>query len=665
MDLFTLAATLTLDSSKYTSGIDKAEKEGSKFSKSMNKAISIAKKLAGAAVLGKTAKALKSLADQASAAGDKIDKQSQALGISRKAYQEWDYILSQNGASIDSLGTSMKTLNSAILSGKDSIGKLGLSFEDLNKMNMEDQFAAVVKAFQEMPEGAEKSALAVELFGRNGMSLMPLLNSTAGSVEELKKQFSDLGLEMSDKQIDAAVHYGDAMDTLNRTFDAIKIAVGTELLPVMQNWADKAAQFAGKLLKAYKEDGLLGVFSTLGTELTNLTTNMRESGNPILGALANIIDGIKEALKVVVGLFTDFDGTVKKLKEQDSLPLKAIGFALDIIKGALEWVQDNQEIVVTAITAIVAAFAISKIAAFVAGLSPVTALLGLVAAAATWVATNWESIKETVIEIWETLKTRATEIWDGIKEFIIGAVKAVKTWLGTIWDNIKTKAESIWNGLKSAAETIWEAIKNFIRDPIKAVKTTLGLIWDNIKTKAESVWNAISSVITPIIEGITSVINGVVSAVKDVIDWWNNLLGIKDKDVSFTTTHTTIEKTVVKTVREDNATRTEYDDGSNKTEYDNGATAGGHTFAKGDWNVPYDMSAQLHRGEMVLTKSQARRYRDGEDSGVDYDRLASAIVGAVRDGMAGATVNTYMDGKKVTDEVSRRMANELNARRFA
>ena len=54
---------------------------------------------------------------------------------------------------------------------------------------MEDQFAEVVKAFQDMPEGAEKSALAVELFGRNGMELLPLLNSSSDSVEELRKKF--------------------------------------------------------------------------------------------------------------------------------------------------------------------------------------------------------------------------------------------------------------------------------------------------------------------------------------------------------------------------------------------------------------------------------------------------------------------------------------------
>ena len=47
-------------------------------------------------------------------------------------------------------------------------------------------------------------------------------------------------------------------------------------------------------------------------------------------------------------------------------------------------------------------------------------------------------------------------------------------------------------------------------------------------------------------------------------------------------------------------------------------------FAKGNMNVPYDMPAYLHRGEMVLTKSQARKYREGGGDG------SGAIVSAIQ-----------------------------------
>ena len=43
-------------------------------------------------------------------AGDRIDKMSQKIGMSRQAFQEWDYIMSQNGGSVESLQMGYKTL---------------------------------------------------------------------------------------------------------------------------------------------------------------------------------------------------------------------------------------------------------------------------------------------------------------------------------------------------------------------------------------------------------------------------------------------------------------------------------------------------------------------------------------------------------------------------
>lgn len=91
-----------------------------------------------------------------------------------------------------------------------------------------------------------------------------------------------------------------------------------------------------------------------------------------------------------------------------------------------------------------------------------------------------------------------------------------------------------------------------------------------------------------------------------------------------------------------------------------------HAQAKGDWFVPYDnYPSLLHRGEMVLTASQARKYRDGEGSSIDYAALRGAIISAVQEGMATAHVNAYMDGRAVTEQVSRQLDGMLQEARFA
>ena len=88
--------------------------------------------------------------------------------------------------------------------------------------------------------------------------------------------------------------------------------------------------------------------------------------------------------------------------------------------------------------------------------------------------------------------------------------------------------------------------------------------------------------------------------------------------------------------------------------------------AKGNWDVPYDnFPAILHRNEMVLTASRARRYRDGEETGFDPSALVSSIVSAIQSGMQGVTVNSYLSGRSISDDVNSRTIRQLKARRFA
>lgn len=284
----------------------------------------------------------------------------------------------------------------------------------------------------------------------------------------------------------------------------------------------------------------------------------------------------------------------------------------------------------------------------------------------------WESMKTTAETVWNAIKGVAETVWNAIKDFIKNPIKAVSIWLSNIWEGIKLTASIVWNAIKSTAESIWNGIKSFIEDPINTVATTLGNIWKSIKETAETAWNAVKDALDPIIRPIRDLIQGVIDKVKGVIDWFKRLMGFDGQNLSSTTsTHTAYETTVKRTV-----TYNEVKNGTvtlPKATADDpypGLTTGVSGFnpfknAKGDWSVPYDdFPALLHRNEMVLTASQARRYRDGE-TGVDLSGLGTVIVEAIREGMANAQVNSYLDGRKVTEEVNRITGNSLMARRYA
>ena len=75
----------------------------------------------------------------------------------------------------------------------------------------------------------------------------------------------------------------------------------------------------------------------------------------------------------------------------------------------------------------------------------------------------------------------------------------------------------------------------------------------------------------------------------------------------------------------------------------------------------------LHRGEMVLTASQARKYRSGEAGDLSPETLYQAVAGAVQQAVANIQIN--MDGvsvgNAVTKQVSKNLYKDQYGRRFA
>ena len=108
------------------------EKSGKHLGDGMAKGLKATAAVIGAAMTAATAaavatgKAFISAANSTAQYGDNIDKMSQKMGISAKAYQEWDFIMQHAGANIDSLKGSMKTCKDLLeLTTKDVLFIVG------------------------------------------------------------------------------------------------------------------------------------------------------------------------------------------------------------------------------------------------------------------------------------------------------------------------------------------------------------------------------------------------------------------------------------------------------------------------------------------------------------------------------------------------------------
>ena len=323
--------------------------------------------VAGGAALAGLATAAISAANNVAAAGDQIDKESQKLNMSREAYQEWSYVLSQNGADIAQLGSGMESLvdkMKAAEEGSEEItgmfGELGISMDALKTATPEEAFEMVVQGLQGMTDETRKAQIAQELLGGSGAELMPLLNSTADATERLKQEAHDLGMVMSDDAVDAAVKYTDSVDRMKRVGTALFQNITSELLPG---------------------------FTMITDGLTGLETGQEDATSKIKDGVKDIVDKISDMLPMVLDV----------IREVLPLIMTAIVESLPMAIEAI--IEVGGEL----ITALLQALKENWPAIKEAGLELVHGL--------------WEGIKGAGAWLWEKLSGWASDIVGDIKGF--------------------------------------------------------------------------------------------------------------------------------------------------------------------------------------------------------------------------------------------------------
>lgn len=219
--------------------------------------------------------------------GNRLEKTSQSIGIATDALQELQYAAQLSDISAEDMSTAMGHLARNMQKAKDGseqAGKAfkGIEYKDANGKlkSLDDTFATIAEKFSEMPDGAEKTALSMELFGRAGKQLIPLLNQGADGIDELREEAQNLGLVMNEDAIKASEELNDNLERLKMVTQGLWRQAISPLLPAINDlvkrfleWrkangailAQKIREYIGYLIKGI---GVLGdVFSFLAKNI--------------------------------------------------------------------------------------------------------------------------------------------------------------------------------------------------------------------------------------------------------------------------------------------------------------------------------------------------------------------------------------------------------------
>jgi phage-related protein len=369
---------------------------------------------------------------------DEIDKMSQKLGLSREAYQEWDFIMSQSGATITSMQSSMKRIADRAVENSDAFSALGVvvSNSDGTFRTQEELFSDVVIALSDMEDVTARASIASDLFGRSATELAPLLNSGTGAIESMRVKAHELGLVLEDDVINAGVSLTDTIDQMKRSFTTITASAIGPLLPML----DQLGQSFMGVMQGQEGAGeamataLSGTIETALNAIVDMAPEILKIGADVV---FNLIEGITKSLPTIVKTAIDI---VMSLIDSiiENLPLlieSAIDIILALANGLIDAIPQLTERIPQIIEAIINGLIkgipriISAVPQLVMGIADglIKAIPVLVLAIPKMITSMINEMISMIPQFLEIGKQVVQGFTNGIKQFISSPVEALKT----------------------------------------------------------------------------------------------------------------------------------------------------------------------------------------------------------------------------------------------
>ena len=188
---------------------------------------------AGVLAAGAFTRFVKGAIDSADAFG-KMSDQTGIAANTLQAYVNAGKLAGVEQATIDKglrrLSQSMREADLGVATYKDSFDALGLTVRNTDgsfKSN-EQVLGEIADRFADMPDGATKAALAMEIFGRSGASMINMLNGGSAALTEFN-------YAVSDEFAQNAEYFNDQIAVLQIKFDGFRKQLADALLPTLNN----------------------------------------------------------------------------------------------------------------------------------------------------------------------------------------------------------------------------------------------------------------------------------------------------------------------------------------------------------------------------------------------------------------------------------------------
>lgn len=279
------AGTVTVDfaaeTAKFTAELKQVNSRLKGMETGFSSLASVAKLSLGFLSVGVVTGFAKSVFEAADAVGD----MSARLGVSASELSKLKFIADQSDVSFESLSVGIKTFEKNVSNSTKVFNELGLSATQLKNLSLNEQFEILAQAFKDITNPADQTRIAMELFGKAGVDLVPLLNQGADGMRRLGDEAERTGAVISDETAKAIGEADNAIKSMKSSVSGAATTLLSELAPAIKAVADGIRTLAGG-----------------ATEIEKLTTKLnflKDQRNSIIPVVLNF--GYDDGLGFVSG----------------------------------------------------------------------------------------------------------------------------------------------------------------------------------------------------------------------------------------------------------------------------------------------------------------------------------------------------------------------------
>lgn len=497
---------------------------------------------ASAAVGGSILAVGKSTADYA---GDMYDM-ARGAGIGVEAFQKLAYAGRMSGVETEKLSASLVKFDRMVAEATGGNKTYMQTFEDLgikikdsagNLRQPNEIFEDVADIFHNTEDGIGKTALAVELFGKSGADLIPMLNDGKAGLKAFYAEAERLGLALSNEMIAKGDAFSDQLENIGEQVKGVKLQLGAALIPALSAATEKISKVIDKITKWVQENPELAatignIAMTTGKWIAILGTAAIAIGSVafIILQFRKAFRAMSDAVTIGISIFKNIKNTflvVDKAMKGYTKTQKLATVATKLFNKALK-----ANPILTIISLIIALGAVvysviknwDKIAAWFKKLWD--ALVGIFKAAWEAIKKVWSTVTGWFSNLWGGIKAGAGKAWEGIKNTINKAREGVQK----AWGSVKGWFSNLWGNVKSGISNAWGGIKDWFSNlqPVEWMRgawENVGTFFENLgprfyewgKNLLQGLWNGITSMVDKVVEGMKNIGRRIANGFKSIL----------------------------------------------------------------------------------------------------------------------------------------------------